>query len=143
MDRANNDTAKPDALPLLRQAWELLPDAETATALVNFLKWDGDAEADDGQPKTDLHAIELLVKLVPGRFVAVNGSGAEHSIWTYDADSGLWSDKKAPFRKLCAAHKDSLGKYGTMKARMDTLFGMAGMYNQVQPEWTQRLSALL
>ena len=31
------------ALPLLRRAWLALPDAETATALVNWLQWHGES----------------------------------------------------------------------------------------------------
>ena len=63
-------------------------------------------------------------------------------MWTYEVSVGLWSEKKEAFYALCMSLAPHLGKYGTMRARMETLYKLAGAYNQVGPEWTQRLNAL-
>ena len=102
-----------------------------------------EAPADgDAKPKTDKAAIELLVQLASDRFVAVDGGGKERSVWTWEHSTGLWSGCIDAFHALCMQHADQLGKYGTMKARMDAIYKLVGAVKRVGPTWTRDLNQL-
>jgi hypothetical protein len=100
------------------------------------------SDSEGGQIKmTDSEAVEKLHELQGDKWMSVCDSG-KATVYTYDDDSGLWTNSKATFFKLCMDEQENLGRHGSMVAGAERVYKWAGCFNEVGAEWTRNLDKL-